>query len=108
MSYTKQYVPLFYMKDSLETNEWIRSDFRVARYFFTLEEAIQYVNDSNADAVKVLIDKGYSVGYSVVSPDKLDESVEYSIITHAHIEGCCLQHDIIYKYEIVCKEDGLL
>lgn len=107
MFYGKQYIPLFYIKDE-ETNEWIKSDFRVAKYFFTLDGAIEYVNNSNADAVNVLIDKGYSVGYSVVPPDKLAENVEYSIVTHAHIEGCVLQHDLIYKYEIICKEDGLL
>lgn len=103
MFYGKQYIPLFYIKDQ-ETNEWMKSDFRVARYFFTLEETIQYVNDSNANAVEVLIDKGYSVGYSVVPPDKLDENVEYSIITHAHIEGCRIEHDLVFKYEIICKE----
>lgn len=99
----KQYIPLFYMKDE-ETNEWIQSNFRVAKYFFTLEEAIQYVNDGNSNAVKAFINKGYSVGYSVVPPDKLDENVEYSIITHAYISGCRLEHNLVFKYEIVCKE----
>ena len=98
------YTLLFYIKDGLETDEWMQYDFKVAKYFSTLEEAIQYVNNNNVDAVKDLISKGYSVGYSVVPSDKLDSNVEYSIITYAYKVGCVINHNLCFKYEIVNKE----